>query len=154
MIGPSPRYINDEAYLGGFERQDIDELLTTMEKNYIGWANFLAPAIMKNDERPELGQELIDSFCSTVPVIARQFAEVTFLSDNRRDLTHVKHPSLIMQCSEDLVAPYEVGYYLRDQLTTSTLVLMNATGHCPHMSAPDETIHLIRQYLQSNHQPA
>ncbi len=154
MIGPSPRYINDEAYLGGFERQDIDELLTTMEKNYIGWANFLAPAIMKNDERPELGQELIDSFCSTDPVIARQFAEVTFLSDNRRDLTHVKHPSLIMQCSEDLVAPYEVGYYLRDQLTTSTLVLMNATGHCPHMSAPDETIHLIRQYLQSNHQPA
>jgi sigma-B regulation protein RsbQ len=148
MIGPSPRYINDQDYVGGFEREDIEELLGTMEKNYIGWANFLAPAIMKNNDRPELSEELTESFCSTDPVMARQFAEVTFLSDNRRDLVHVKHPSLIMQCAEDMVAPYEVGYFLRDQLTDSTLVLMEATGHCPHMSAPEETIRLIRQYLE------
>ncbi|MFT5771898.1 MAG: sigma-B regulation protein RsbQ [Algoriphagus sp.] len=154
LIGPSPRYINDQAYVGGFESQDIEELLATMEKNYIGWANFLAPAMMKNDNHPELGKELTDSFCSTDPVIARQFAEVTFLSDNRRDLKKVRHPSLILQCAEDMVAPNEVGNYLRDQLTSSTLVLMNATGHCPHMSAPEETVQLIKQYLQSHTQSA
>ncbi len=150
FIGPSPRYINDNSYVGGFERTDIEELLMTMEQNYIGWANFLAPAIMKNPDHPELSQELTESFCSTDPVIARQFAEVTFLSDNRRDLNKVRHPSLIMQCAEDMVAPYEVGNYLQDHLTESTLVLMNATGHCPHMSAPEETIRFMKQYLESD----
>lgn len=154
MIGPSPRYINDLNYVGGFERTDIDELLSTMEKNYIGWANFLAPAIMKNPDAPELSQELTDSFCSTDPIIARQFAEVTFLSDNRRDLNKVRHPSLIMQCADDMVAPYEVGYYLNDQLSKSTLVLMNATGHCPHMSAPRETIKIMKRYLETETTPA
>lgn len=149
MIGPSPRYINDREYVGGFERSDIEELLMTMERNYIGWANFLAPAIMKNPDNPELVQELTESFCSTDPVIARQFAEVTFLSDNRRDLHKVRHPSLIMQCSDDMVAPAEVGNYLNDHLPESSLVLMSATGHCPHMSAPEETIHFMKQYLES-----
>jgi len=148
MISPSARYINDHGYVGGFERSDIEELLTTMERNYIGWANFLGPAIMKNSDIPELSQELTDSFCSTDPIIARQFAEVTFFSDNRRDLDKVRHPSLIMQCSEDMVAPFDVGNYLSDHLPESTLVIMDATGHCPHMSAPEETIRLMKQYLQ------
>lgn len=150
LVGPSPRYINDlPDYLGGFERKDIEELLQTMESNYIGWANFLAPAIMKNGERPELANELQESFCSTDPVIARRFAEATFFSDNRNDLKKVKHPSLIMQCSEDIIAPTEVGEYLHRTIPNSTLKVMNATGHCPHMSAPEETIQIMQDYLKN-----
>jgi len=149
LIGPSPRYINDESYKGGFEKKDVEELLVTMEKNYVGWANFLAPAMMKNPDRPGLSEELTESFCSTDPVIARQFAEVTFFSDNRKDLNKVKHPSLIMQCSNDLIAPLEVGQYLSDSLPGSTHKVMKATGHCPHMSAPEETIQLIKEYLHA-----
>jgi sigma-B regulation protein RsbQ len=148
LIGPSPCYINDGAYKGGFERKDIEELLDTMDKNYIGWANFLAPAIMKNSERPELGQELTDSFCSTDPRIAKQFAMATFFSDNRKDLLKLNKPSLIMQCSDDLIAPYEVGNYLNAHLKNSTLKVLKATGHCPHMSEPEETIAVMRVYLQ------
>ena len=148
LIGPSARYINDGEYFGGFERSDIEDLLETMDKNYIGWANFLAPAIMKNPDRPELGEELANSFCSTDPTIARKFAEVTFLSDNRHDLNKVKAPSLILQCSDDLIAPFEVGNYLVDHIPLSTLKIMKATGHCPHMSEPAETISLIKGYLQ------
>jgi sigma-B regulation protein RsbQ len=148
FIGPSARYINESpAYTGGFEKKDILELLDTMEKNYIGWANFLAPAIMKNPDKPELGIELAESFCSTDPVIARQFAEVTFLSDNRHDLVKLKIPTLLLQCSDDLIAPLEVGHYLNEQIPGSTLKIMKATGHCPHMSAPDETIRLMKDYL-------
>lgn len=150
LVGPSPRYINDQGYLGGFEKEDILGLLDTMEKNYIGWANFLAPQIMKNPEHPELGAELTESFCSTDPVVARQFAEVTFLSDNRQDLSKVKTPSLILQCQDDIIAPLEIGEYLHKELPGSTLRVMEATGHCPHMSAPEETIRLIREYLQSS----
>ncbi|HEX8517624.1 MAG TPA: alpha/beta hydrolase [Bacteroidia bacterium] len=147
MVGPSARYINDEGYLGGFAKKDILELLDTMENNYIGWANFLAPAIMKNPEKPELGAELTESFCSTDPVIARQFAEVTFLSDNREDLKKMKTPSLIMQCSDDIIAPLEVGDYLHKNIPNSSLKVLSATGHCPHMSAPEETIAVIKEYL-------
>jgi sigma-B regulation protein RsbQ len=147
LIGPSPRYVNDDGYVGGFERADIEGLLETMDKNYIGWANYLAPAIMKNPDRPELGAELTESFCSTDPVMARQFAEATFFADNRADLESVTVPSLILQCSEDIIAPMEVGEYLHRQLPASTLRVMKATGHCPHMSAPDETIALIMEYL-------
>ncbi|HTM67081.1 MAG TPA: alpha/beta hydrolase [Flavipsychrobacter sp.] len=147
FVGPSARYINDEGYLGGFERKDIEELLDTMEKNYIGWANFLAPAIMKNPDHPELSEELTESFCSTDPVIARRFAEATFFSDNRNDLHKLKVPSLIMQCSDDLIAPVEVGAYLHENITGSSLRLLSATGHCPHMSAPEETITVIKEYL-------
>ena len=148
LVGPSPRYINEAPdYVGGFARRDIEELLETMDKNYIGWANFLAPAVMKNPDRPELGAELTQSFCSTDPIIARQFAEVTFLSDNRRDLPRLTVPSLILQCSEDLIAPKEVGEYLHRNLPHGTLRVMKATGHCPHMSAPEETIGLIKDYL-------
>lgn len=147
LVGPSPRYINDEGYVGGFERRDIEELLDTMDKNYIGWANFLAPAIMKNPERPELATELTESFCSTDPVIARRFAEATFFADNRGDLRKVKVPSLVLQCSEDIIAPDSVGDYLHRELPGSTLRNLAATGHCPHMSHPEETIAAIKAFL-------
>jgi sigma-B regulation protein RsbQ len=148
LVGPSPRYLNDAPdYVGGFERADIEGLLETMDKNYIGWANFLAPAIMKNPDRPELGEELTQSFCSTDPVIARRFAEATFFADNRADLAAVRTPSLILQCSDDIIAPLEVGDYLHRELAGSTLRVMQATGHCPQMSAPDETIALMKAYL-------
>lgn len=148
MVGPSPSYINEDGYIGGFERKDIEGLLDTMEKNYIGWANFLAPNIMGHQERPELGTELAESFCSTDPVIARQFAEATFFSDNRRDLSRLKVPSLVLQCSDDIIAPLQVGDYLAKHMPNSTLRIMKATGHCPHMSEPAETISLINEYLK------
>jgi len=147
LVAPSPRYINDTPYVGGFERGDIDGLLEMMDRNFIGWANFLAPAIIKNSDRPELGAELTASFCSTDPVIARRFAEATFLADNRADLANVRVPALILQCSEDMVAPLEVGEYMHRQMPESALRVMRATGHCPHMSHPDETVALIREYL-------
>ena len=150
LVGPSPRYINDAPdYVGGFERSDIEGLLEMMDKNYVGWANFLAPAIMKNADRPELGEELTASFCSTDPVIARRFAEATFFADNREDLPHVRVPSLILQCSDDMIAPREVGEYVHRQMPGSTLHLLEATGHCPHMSHPEETIRAIKAYLDS-----
>ena len=148
LVGPSPRYINDPPdYTGGFERADIEGLLEMMDRNFIGWANFLGPAIMKNPEHPELAEELTESFCSTDPVIARSFAEATFFADNRPDLPGVSVPSLILQCSDDLIAPLAVGEYLHRQMPESTLRVMKATGHCPHMSHPEETIELIREYL-------
>jgi sigma-B regulation protein RsbQ len=150
LVGPSPRYINEPPdYTGGFERADIEGLLEMMDKNYIGWANFLAPAIMKNPDQPHLAAELTESFCSTDPVIARRFAEATFFADNREDLASVNVPSLILQCTDDVIAPLEVGEYMHRNLVGSTLRVMKATGHCPHMSHPAETIQLIREYLQS-----
>lgn len=152
LIGPSPRYVNDAPeYVGGFERADIEGLLEMMDRNYIGWANFLAPAIMKNPDQPELGEELTESFCSTDPVIARRFAEATFFADNRSDLPLVRVPSLILQCAEDLIAPGEVGAFVHQQIPGSTFQAMKATGHCPHMSHPDETIEAIRGYLHPVH---
>jgi sigma-B regulation protein RsbQ len=147
MVGPSPRYINDAGYTGGFERADIEGLLDLMDRNYIGWANFLAPVIMKNEERPELTKELNESFCSTDPKITRRFAETTFFADNRADLPALTVPSLIMQCSEDAIAPTEVGNYLHRALAKSTLLRLKATGHCPHVSHPAETIEAIKKYL-------
>jgi len=147
LVGPSPRYINDSPYVGGFERSDIEELLDTMDKNYIGWANYLAPAIMKNPDRPELAAELNDSFCSTDPVMARRFAEATFFADNRSDLAKVDIPSLVLQCSDDIIAPTSVGEFVHRELRGSELHYLKATGHCPHMSHPEETIAAIRNYL-------
>jgi sigma-B regulation protein RsbQ len=149
LVSPSPRYINDAPYVGGFEQSDIHGLLEMMDRNFIGWANFLAPAIIKHPDRPELGEELTASFCSTDPIIARRFAEATFLADNREDLKHVTVPSLILQCSDDMVAPREVGDYMHRNLRDSTLQVMKATGHCPHMSDPDETVALMKEYLAS-----
>ena len=148
LVGPSPRYVDDPPdYAGGFSRGDIEGLLETMDRNYIGWANVLAPAIMKNADRPELAAELGESFCSTDPTIARRFAEATFYADNRADLPAVRVPSLVLQCSEDIIAPLAVGEYVHRHTPGSTLRVMRATGHCPHMSHPEETIQVIREYL-------
>ena len=147
MVSPSPRYINDDGYLGGFERAEIEGLLELMDRNFIGWASFLAPVVMKNPERPELGAELEASFCSTDPKIARRFAQTTFFSDNRADLPGLQVPSLILQCAEDAIAPIEVGHYVHRNTPASTLRLMKATGHCPHMSHPEETIAAMQEYL-------
>jgi sigma-B regulation protein RsbQ len=147
MIGPSPSYINDPPYIGGFEREDIRGLLDLMERNFIGWANFLAPVIMKNPERPELAVELEQSFCATEPDVAQRFAHATFLADNRADLAGFTIPSLIIQCTDDAIAPKIVGEYVHHALANSTLVLLEASGHCPHMSHPKETIEAIEHYL-------
>lgn len=149
MVGPSPCYLNKPGYEGGFDDSDITDLLETMDANYMGWANYMGPAVMGRPDRPELNDELTDSFCSTDPVIARQFAEITFRSDNRADLSRMNTPSLILQCQSDIVAPLSVGEYLRDNMPLSTLRVMDATGHCPHLSSPDETITLIQEYLRS-----
>lgn len=152
FIGPSPRYINDEDYIGGFERKDIEDLLEVMHSNYLGWSRTMAPVIMGNSERPELGEDLTNSFCATDPDIANQFARVTFLSDNREDLPIINIPSLTLQCSEDVIAPVEVGKYIQENMLNNTLRVMKATGHCPHLSAPDETIDLIKHYLSTRNQ--
>jgi len=149
LIGPSPRYTNDREYYGGFSKEDIMELLETMDGNYLGWSSQTAPVIMGNPDRPELGEELTNSFCRTNPEIAKNFARVTFMSDNRTDLKSVTTPSLILQCSEDIIAPLEVGTYVHENLENSTLALMKATGHCPNLSAPEETIFCIKNYLIS-----
>jgi sigma-B regulation protein RsbQ len=147
MLGPSARYVNDADYNGGFERADLEGLIDMMDRNFIGWANFLAPVIMKNPDRPELVTELEESFCSTDPVIARRFAEATFFADNRADAAEVRVPSLIVQAADDAIAPQSVGEYLRDMMPASTYRLLDVTGHCPHMSHPEETIAAIREYL-------
>jgi sigma-B regulation protein RsbQ len=149
MICPSPRYINDKDYIGGFSQQDIDELLDSVESNYLGWSSFIAPVIMANSEKPELSDELANSFCRNHPKIAQHFAKVTFLSDNRADLPKITTPTLILQCSSDVIAPQVVGNYVHHHIQNSILYLMEATGHCPHLSSPKETILLIKRYLQN-----
>lgn len=149
LIGPSPRYINDDGYVGGFTREDIAGLLEFQESNYLGWSNNMAPAIMGNPDRPELGTELANSFCRTDPEIAKQFAAVTFLSDNRADLPRVPTKALILQCQEDVIAPLEVGEYVHNHMPDSELTILSATGHCPHLSAPDETIAAIKTFLKT-----
>jgi sigma-B regulation protein RsbQ len=149
MLGPSPRYINDEGYLGGFSSEDIGEMLDSLDSNYLGWSSAMAPMIMGNPDRPELGAELTASFCRTDPAIARQFAQVTFLSDNRADLARIKTPTLVLQCDDDVIAPIAVGEFVRAAIPNSTLVMLKATGHCPHLSAPDQTIHAISDFLHT-----
>jgi sigma-B regulation protein RsbQ len=136
MVGPSPCYVNDGDYFGGFERSDIESLLETMESNYLGWSSNIAPAIMGAPERPELAEELRNSFCRTDPEIAKQFARVTFLSDHRADLPKLQAPTLILQCSEDMIAPRAVGEYMQRQIAGSVLHVIDNVGHCPHLSAP------------------
>jgi sigma-B regulation protein RsbQ len=148
LVGPSPRYINDGDYVGGFGRQDIDALLEFLESNYMGWAAAMAPVIMGNPNRPELGAELTSSFCRTDPDIAREFARVTFLSDNRADLAKLRTPALILQCSDDPIAPQAVGEYVHANLAASELMMLKAIGHCPNLSAPDETIAAMKAYLE------
>ncbi len=148
MVGPSPRYVDDEGYVGGFSRADIDELLESLDSNYLGWSSAMAPAIMGNPDRPELGEELTASFCRTDPDIARRFAEVTFLSDNRADLGSISIPTLVLQCTQDVIAPVEVGRYVHEAIPGSTLTLLDATGHCPNLSAPEETAAAIADFVR------
>jgi len=147
LIGPSPRYIDDEDYVGGFTEEDIEGLLDSMDANYLGWSSAMAPVIMGNADRPELGEELTNSFCRSDPEIARQFARVTFLSDNRADLAGVRTPALVLQCSDDPIAPEAVGRYVAGRLPESSFVQLEATGHCPNLSAPQETIAAIRAFV-------
>jgi sigma-B regulation protein RsbQ len=149
MVCPSPRYVDDAdtGYVGGFSRADIDGLLESLDQNYLGWSSSMAPVIMGNDDRPELGQELTNSFCRTDPAIASQFARVTFLSDSRDDLAQLTVPSLVLQCDPDPIAPPAVGDYVNRTIPQSRLIQLDATGHCPNLSAPEETVAAIDRYL-------
>jgi len=147
MVGPSPCYVNDGSYVGGFERGDIDELLVTLESNYLGWSRNMAPVIMGAPDRPALSEELTNSFCRTDPEIAKHFARVTFLSDHREDLPRLETPTLILQCSDDIIAPIAVGEYMHRVLPRSTLRIIDNVGHCPHLSAPSASTEAIEAFL-------
>ena len=147
LVGPSPRYVNDDGYIGGFERSDIEGLLDALDANYLGWSQEMAPVIMGNADRPELGVQLTESFCTVDPEIARHFARVTFLSDNRRDFGAVSTPTLVLQCSDDVIAPTAVGRYVHERISGSRFVQLSATGHCPNLSAPEELTAEIRTFL-------
>jgi sigma-B regulation protein RsbQ len=150
MVGPSPAYIDDPeaGYVGGFRREDIDALLESLDSNYLGWSAAMGPVIAGTPDRPEVGDELTRSFCRTDPKIAKAFARATFLSDNRKDLERVAARCLVLQCSNDVIAPEGVGRFVHERLPRSELVLMQATGHCPHLSAPDETIAAMQAFLR------
>jgi sigma-B regulation protein RsbQ len=148
LVGPSPRYIDDDDYVGGFGEGDINELLESLESNYLGWSSAMAPVIMANQDRPDLGAELTESFCRTDPAIARQFARVTFLSDNRADLHKVDVPTLVLQCTNDVIAPVAVGEFVAREMPNADLVMLDATGHCPNLSAPDETADAIAAFVR------
>ena len=147
LVGPSPCYIDESGYEGGFTREQIDELLESLAANHLGWSMTMAPVIMGNPDRPELGDELSNSFCRTDPTIAREFARATFLSDYRDILGKTKVPALILQCTDDVIAPLSIGDYMHENMPGSTLVVLDATGHCPNLSAPAETTAAIRNYL-------
>jgi sigma-B regulation protein RsbQ len=147
LVGPSPRYIDDGEYVGGFKRTDIEEMLGFLADNHMGWSAAMAPVIMGNPDRPELSQELENSFCRTDPDIAKAFARVTFMSDNRAELPKVQARSLILQCSDDIIACDAVGDYVRQQIPGSRLVKLKAVGHCPNLSAPDEVIAAVRDFV-------
>jgi sigma-B regulation protein RsbQ len=149
LVGPSARYIDDDGagYVGGFSARQIEELLQFLESNHMGWSTQMAPAIMGNPDRPELGEELTNSFCRTDPEIAKAFARVTFTSDNRRDLVGVDVPVLILQCSEDIIASHEVGEYVNRNIAGSRMIVLDATGHCPNLSAPQEVIAAMQTFV-------
>jgi sigma-B regulation protein RsbQ len=147
LVTPSPCYIDDDDYRGGFSRADVDELLESLESNHLGWSAAMAPVVMGNPDRPELGQELTNSFCRMDPRIAQVFARTTFLSDSRADLPGVKVPTLVLQCTQDALAPPEVGAYVHEHIAGSRLVTLDATGHCPHLSAPEQTAAAILSFV-------
>nr|WP_225954665.1 alpha/beta hydrolase [Kibdelosporangium phytohabitans] len=146
LLTPSPHYLDDGDYRGGFSAADIDELLESLEANYLGWSAAMAPVVMGNPDRPELGRELADSFCRTDPAIAAVFARATFLSDNRADLAEVTLPTLVVECAHDAIAPREVGAYVHAHIRGSQLVTLDATGHCPQLSAPEATAEAIMSF--------
>ena len=148
LVGPSPRYVDQGDYRGGFSQADIDGLLDSLDANYLGWSATMAPVITGNPDRPEVGAELTGLFCATDPTIARHFARVTFLSDNRLDLALVSVPTVVLQCSDDVIAPAVVGDYVHEQIPGSRLMTLTATGHLPSLSDPDELAAVIRANLQ------
>ncbi len=147
MVGPSPCYVDDGDYVGGFTRADVEGLLDTLEANYLGWSSNMAPAIMGAPGQPALGEELTNSFCRTDPDIAKHFARVTFLSDHRCELDQIRTPTLILQCSDDIIAPQAVGTYMQQHIEGSTLAIIDNVGHCPHLSAPQATAAAIDAFL-------
>ncbi|MDT5179611.1 MAG: sigma-B regulation protein RsbQ [Mycobacterium sp.] len=146
LLTPSPCYLNKDGYTGGFSRADIDELLDSMESNYLGWSRAMAPTVMGTPDRPELQDELTEAFCRNDPVKARVFARATFLSDNRDDLSRVSIPTLVVECAHDTLAPKQVGAYTHQHIAGSELVTIDATGHCPQLSAPVETASAIAAF--------
>ena len=149
LLAPSPSYLDDAAtgYVGGMSRRDVDELLDSLDDNHLAWASAMAPVVMGGDNPAELTGELEDTFCRVDPRVMRTFARVTFLSDVRDLLPSVAVPSLIVQCSRDALAPLAVGSYLHAHLAHSELVVLEATGHVPQASAPDETARAILSYV-------
>jgi sigma-B regulation protein RsbQ len=147
LVGPSARYIDDDEYVGGFGAAQIEELLQFLESNHMGWSTQMAPAIMGNPDRPELSEELTNSFCRTDPEIAKAFARVTFTSDNRKDLAGVAVPTLILQCKEDIIASLEVGEFVHRNIPGSRMIVLDATGHCPNLSAPKEVVDAMRTFV-------
>lgn len=147
LVGPSPRYIDEDGYAGGFSADQIEELLDFLDSNHMGWSAAMAPAIMGNPDRPELGEELTNSFCRTDPEIAKHFARTTFMSDNREDLAGLQTRALVLQCKEDVIAPISVGEYVHAKLPNSKLVILDATGHCPNLSAPDAVVRAIKDFV-------
>jgi sigma-B regulation protein RsbQ len=147
LVGPSARYIDDGDYVGGFSGKQIGELLEFLEDNHMGWSAAMAPSIMGNPDRPELGEQLTNSFCRTDPEIAKAFARVTFTSDNRADLPKVSVPTLILQCKEDIIASMEVGEFVHRQIPGSKMVVLDATGHCPNLSAPKEVVSAMQAFV-------
>lgn len=148
LLAPNACFINDPPdYIGGLELEDVVDLLSLMERNMTEWANFLAPVAMGNADRPELSEELAATFCANDPTILRRFAKVAFLSDNRSLLPSCPTPSLVLQCRDDSIAPPSVGEFICREIPRCQLRQMQATGHCPHLSHPVETIRLIKEYL-------
>jgi sigma-B regulation protein RsbQ len=154
LVGPSPRYIDTGDYIGGFTEAQIAELLEFLDSNHMGWSQAMAPVIVGNPDRPELGEELTNSFCRTDPEIAKRFARTTFLADNRADLAGVTARCLVLQCADDVIAPRAVGEYVHRHLPNSELVMMEATGHCPNLSAPEETISEMKAFLAGERRAA
>ncbi|WP_158859216.1 alpha/beta fold hydrolase [Lunatibacter salilacus] len=150
LIGPSPCYVNKNGYVGGFTSQDIDELIETLESNYLGWSSYITPVIIGNPEMPEYSEELRNSFCNMNPEIAKHFAKVTFLGDNREDLQKVTIPTLIIQCHPDVIAPVVVGEFVHKEIPNSRYVLLNSSGHCPHLTSPDQVISSIHTFLTTD----
>jgi sigma-B regulation protein RsbQ len=150
LLAPNPCFVNHAPdYIGGFERQDVLELLDMMDRNMIGWASFFAPVAMKNDDRPHLHEELAQSICQGDPAIVRHFAKQVFLTDMRPHVPRVTVPTLVLQCSDDVVAPDAVGAYMVRHLPDGSLWKLRATGHCPHMSHPDEVLAALRKDLST-----
>ncbi|KEO74808.1 alpha/beta fold hydrolase [Anditalea andensis] len=149
MIGPSPCYINDDNYYGGFSKEDIDELIDTLESNYLGWSSLITPVIMGNPDKPEFTEELNNSFCRMNPEIAKHFAKVTFLGDNRQDLSKITTPVLIIQCHPDVIAPIKVGQFVYGSVQNGSYKLLEVSGHCPHLTAPDQTIQALKSYIEN-----